>query len=37
MKDRAYAEEINRKAEKMLSVYVAMADEIFDSVKARLV
>lgn len=37
MKDRAYAEEINRKTKEMLDVYVAMADEIFDGVKERLV
>lgn len=37
MKDRAYAEEVNKKAQEMLSVYVAMADEIFDGVKAKLV
>ena len=36
MKDREYAEELNQKAEEMLSVYVPMAEEIFMSVKERL-
>lgn len=37
MKDREYAESLNEKAEEMLSVYVPMADEIFISVKERLI
>ena len=37
MKDREYAEELNQKAEEMLSVYVPMAEEIFMSVKERLI
>ena len=36
MKDREYAEELNQKAEEMLSVYVPKAEEIFQSVKERL-
>ena len=36
MKDREYAEALNQKAEEMLSVYVPMAEEIFMSVKERL-
>ena len=35
MTDRAYAEEINAKAEGMIEKYVAMADEIFVDVRAR--
>ena len=37
MKDREVAEHLNQKAEEMLSVYVPMAEEIFESVKERLV
>lgn len=37
MKDRAYAENLNQKAEEMLAIYVPMADEIFARVKERLV
>ena len=37
MKDREYAEELNQKAEVMLSTYVPMAEEIFKGVKERLV
>lgn len=37
MKDRECAEELNRKAEEMLAIYVPMADEIFAGVKERLV
>ena len=37
MKDREYAESLNEKTEKMLSIYVPMADEIFLDVKKRLV
>ena len=36
MKDREYAEELNKKTEDMLSTYVPMAEEIFMSVKERL-
>ena len=36
MKDKEYAEELNQKAEVMLSTYVPMAEEIFMSVKERL-
>lgn len=36
MTDRAYAEEINKKAEAMLTKYNAMADEIFNYVRERL-
>jgi len=36
MKDREYAECLNKKAEEMLTVYVPMAEEIFESVKERL-
>lgn len=36
MTDRAYAEDINQKAEAMLSKYNAMADEIFNNVRERL-
>ncbi len=36
MKDRAYAEELNAKANAMLEKYPPMADEIFDAVMARL-
>ena len=32
-----YADEINHKAQEMLDVYVAMADEIFESVKGQLI
>ncbi|WP_434309703.1 cyclodeaminase/cyclohydrolase family protein [Hominifimenecus sp. rT4P-3] len=35
MTDKAYAAEINEKAEGMISKYVAMADEIFADVRAR--
>jgi formiminotetrahydrofolate cyclodeaminase len=35
MTDKAYAAEINEKAEAMISKYVAMADEIFADVRAR--
>ncbi len=36
MKDRAYAEELNAKADAMLEKYPPMADEIFDTVMKRL-
>ena len=36
MKDREYAEELNKKTEEMLAMYVPMAEEIFMSVKERL-
>jgi len=36
MADREYAEELNRKADEMLEKYCPLADEIFDSVQARL-
>ena len=36
MTDKEYADEINKKANEMLDKYVALADEIFDSVAARL-
>lgn len=36
MKDRAYAEELNAKANAMLEKYPPMADEIFEAVMARL-
>lgn len=36
MKNREYAEELNRKADEMLATYPAKADVIFDSVLARL-
>ncbi|MDO4554011.1 MAG: cyclodeaminase/cyclohydrolase family protein [Lachnospiraceae bacterium] len=36
MADREYAEELNQKADEMLSVYLKKADTIFDSVKGRL-
>lgn len=35
MTDKAYAAEVNEKAEGMISKYVAMADEIFADVRAR--
>ena len=37
MKDRAYAEQLNQKAEEMLAIYTKMADEIFNEVKEQLV
>ncbi len=37
MKDRTYAEHLNKKAEEMLAIYVPMADEIFTGVKERFV
>ena len=36
MKDRAYAEELNQKADAMLEKYTKIADETFDSVLSRL-
>ncbi len=36
MKNREYAEELNAKADAMLAKYPAMADEIYESVLARL-
>ncbi|MDD2981636.1 MAG: cyclodeaminase/cyclohydrolase family protein [Hespellia sp.] len=36
MKNREYAEELNVKADAMLAKYPAMADEVFDTVLARL-
>lgn len=36
MKNREYAEELNKKADEMLSVYPKKADEIFQSVMGRL-
>ena len=35
MTDRAYAEQINRKAEEMLDKYLPLADEIFADVRRR--
>ena len=35
MTDKAYAAEINEKAEAMISKYAAMADAIFADVRAR--
>ncbi len=37
MKDKEYANELNKQAEEMLRVYVPMAEEIFANVKKRLV
>lgn len=37
MKDRAYAEGLNKRAEEMLAIYVPMADGIFEKVKEQLV
>ena len=36
MKNREYADELNKKADKMLSVYTKKAEEIYQSVAARL-
>lgn len=36
MKDREYADELNKKADEMLSVYTKKAEEIYQSVAARL-
>ena len=36
MADRAYAEELNKKADAMLEKYTKIADETFDSVLGRL-
>ena len=36
MKDREYAEELNKKADAMLEKYTKIADETFDSVLFRL-
>ena len=36
MADRAYAEELNKKADAMLEKYTKIADETFDSVLSRL-
>ena len=36
MKNRVYADELNRKADEMLSVYTKKAEEIYQSVAARL-
>ena len=36
MKNREYAEELNRKCDEMLAVYTVKADEIFRNVLGRL-
>ena len=36
MADRAYAEELNKKADAMLAKYTKIADETFESVLSRL-
>ena len=36
MKERAYADQLNKQAMEMLDKYVPMADEIYESVFARL-
>ena len=36
IKDREYAEELNKKADAMLEKYTKMADETFESVLGRL-
>ena len=37
MKDREYAESLNRECDEMLETYSAVADEVFEQVKAKLV
>ena len=36
MKNREYADELNKKEDEMLSVYTKKAEEIYQSVAARL-
>ena len=36
MKNREYAEELNKKCDEMLAVYTVKADEIFQNVLGRL-